>query len=81
MTTRSAQPSLSVPDRLLRRREVEAVTGMSCSRLYAAMREGHFPRPRRIGAGPNGAVAWPLSEVQKWMATLPVADPGHPDKP
>ena len=81
MTTRSTQASVSVSDRLLRRRQVEAMTGMSCSRLYAAMREGHFPRPRRIGAGPNGAVAWPLSEVQKWMATLPVADPLHLDRP
>ena len=64
------------PDRLLRRREVETITAMSCSRLYAAMREGNFPRPLRIGAGPNGAVAWRLSDVQAWIASRPVADPG-----
>lgn len=78
MTTRAKPAPAPIPDRLLRRPEVEAMTGMSTSRLYAAMREGRFPRPRRIGGGPNGAVAWLLSDVEKWMAELPLADPHVP---
>ena len=62
------------PDRLLRRREVEAVTGLSCSRLYALMGAGHFPRPLRIGSGPRGAVAWPTREIEQWIAERPRSD-------
>ena len=78
MLTPASQLSAPIPDRLLRRPEVEHMTGMSTARLYSAMREGRFPRPRRIGKGPHGAVGWPLSEVQDWMANLPVADLQHP---
>ena len=55
------------------------MTGLSTSRLYAAMQDGRFPRPRRIGKGPHGAVAWLLSEVHQWMRTRPVADSEHLD--
>ncbi len=37
-------------DRLLRRPDVEAVTGLSRSSLYAKMDSGDFPCPVRIGA-------------------------------
>ena len=79
MSTQAKPIPAITTDRLLRRPEVEAITGMSTSRLYAAMREGRFPPPRRIGAGPNGAVAWLHSEVQAWMSKLPVANPEHPN--
>ena len=32
-------------DRLLRRREVEKITGMSRSSIYRLMQDGDFPRP------------------------------------
>ena len=32
-------------DRLLRRREVEKITGMSRSSIYRLMPDGEFPRP------------------------------------
>ena len=37
-------------DRLLRRREVEKITGMSRSSIYRLMQEDEFPRPLRIGS-------------------------------
>ena len=76
MTTQSCTSSPSTtPDRLLRRPEVEAMTAMSCAAIYAAMSAGTFPRPRRIGTTPRGAVRWLLSDVEKWIESRPVADP------
>ena len=65
----------SITERLLCRPEVEAMTGMSCSGIYRSMELGQFPRPRRIGTGPNGAVRWLQSDIQEWMSQLPIADP------
>ena len=44
-------------DRLLRRPEVEELTGLARATLYQKMAMGHFPRPVKLGVR---AVAWPL---------------------
>ena len=51
-------------DVLLRRRDVEALTGLSRAWIYAAMKQGHFPRPVRIG---RRMVAWPRSAIDDWI--------------
>ena len=51
-------------DSLLRRPDVEALTGLSRAWIYAAMQRGDFPRPLRIG---KRAVAWPRSAVDAWI--------------
>ena len=58
--------------RLLRRPEVEKLTGLSRSSIYALMDRGEFPRPRRIG---QRAVAWDAATLERWLATREVADP------
>jgi len=58
-------------ERLLRRREVEAITGLSRSGLYRLMEEGEFPRPLRVG---RASVRWRLSEVQAWIDECPKAE-------
>lgn len=57
-------------DRLLRRREVEARTGLSRTSIYRLMREGRFPEPLKIG---SKAVRWPESEIGDWLAARPRA--------
>lgn len=52
-------------DRMLRRNEVEAITGRSRSAIYEGIATGTFPRPVKIGAR---AVAWPESVIRKWIA-------------
>ena len=52
------------PDRLIRRREVEAITAISRSTIYAWMAEGKFPEPVKLGAR---AVAWRLSDISAWI--------------
>lgn len=60
-------------ERLHRRRQVEAITGLSRSTIYAKMdpRGPHydptFPVPVRLGAR---AVAWRESEIVAWMNGL-----------
>jgi len=50
--------------RLLRRKTVEARTGLARSTLYQMMQTGHFPKPVRIG---GRAVAWLESDIDEWI--------------
>ena len=52
-------------DRMLRRSEVESVTGLSKTTIYEGMAAGTFPRSTRIGVK---AVAWPESVIKAWLA-------------
>ena len=51
--------------RLLDRRAVEVMTGLSRSAIYAAMTDGTFPKPIRIG---TRGVRWFEHEVLDWIA-------------
>jgi len=53
-------------ERLLRIGEVKRLTGLSAATLYRKISVKDFPRPVQLGAA---ARAWPLSEVQDWIAT------------
>ena len=55
----------STGTRLLRRKEVEATTGLSKSHIYDLMKRGLFPLPVPLSAK---AVGWVSSEVQAWCA-------------
>lgn len=57
-------------NRLLRREEVEAQTGLSRSAIYRLMRAGQFPEPIKIGPR---AVRWPQSELDDFLASRPRA--------
>ena len=52
-------------ERLIRIGEVKRLTGLSTATLYRKISVKEFPRPVRLGAN---ACAWPLSEVQDWIA-------------
>lgn len=47
-----------------RRTEIENLTGLSRSTIYALMAQGEFPRPVRMTAK---AVAWPESKITEWL--------------
>lgn len=49
---------------LLRRREVEARTGLSRSTIYQKVAQGEFPAPVSIG---GRSVAWVEQEVDTWI--------------
>jgi prophage regulatory protein len=49
---------------ILRRREVEKMTGMSRSTIYLHMSLGEFPKPIKLG---SRSVGWIKSEVLSWL--------------
>lgn len=51
-------------DTILRRRDVERVTGLRRSSLYEKIRAGNFPRPLKIN---SRSVGWLSSEVAEWQ--------------
>ena len=61
-----AQHIQPVPPRLciLRRREVEARTGLSRSTIYQRCSMKTFPTPVRLG---GRAVGWVESEIEAWL--------------
>lgn len=60
-------------ERILRRREVELMTGRSRSSIYEDVRSGQFPAPVRLG---KSAVGWRQSEVERWIQERPSARGG-----
>ena len=51
-------------EKLLRRPEVEARTGLSRSSIYAFMKRGEFPQPVKLG---TRLVAWRESDISAWL--------------
>ena len=41
--------------------------------LRELIKRGAFPAAVKIGSGPNGKVAWRLSEIEAWKASRPFA--------
>jgi prophage regulatory protein len=54
---------------LLTRQEIMATTGLSYPTIWQRMREGKFPRAREVG----GRAMWLASEVDAWVAALPLS--------
>ena len=65
-------------NRLLRRRQVEEITGLSRSSIYRLMQSREFPRPVRVGPT---AVRWRASDITGWIESRPEAssEVGPPD--
>ena len=50
--------------RILRRKLVEAQTGLSRSKIYYLVAREQFPRPIKIGAR---AVGWVEADIEAWI--------------
>lgn len=51
--------------RLLRRQEVERLTGLSRSCIYKRMSEGEFPKAIPLG---GRLVAWKSDDIENWIS-------------
>lgn len=49
---------------ILRRKQVESRTGLSCSTLYLRMSEGTFPKSISLG---DNSVGWIEAEINCWI--------------
>jgi predicted DNA-binding transcriptional regulator AlpA len=61
-------PPARLDARLLSKREVLAIVGVSYPTVWSWMRHGKFPRSRVVG----GKSMWLSTEVEAWLAALPV---------
>ena len=50
--------------KILRRKDVEEIVGLSRSTIYKLMSTGAFPRSFRLGPR---AVGWRLSDIEAWI--------------
>jgi prophage regulatory protein len=53
-------------DRIIRRPEVERMTGLSRSTIYDWMARDTFPAPVRLGIR---TIGWRISDIEAWMHT------------
>lgn len=53
--------------KILRRNEVENITGLSRSTIYDKIKKGVFPRPIKLG---ERSVGWVSSDIQKWIQDM-----------
>jgi prophage regulatory protein len=58
------QENAQMAEKHYRRPEVEELTGLSRTTIYAMMSRGEFPRPIRLT---RKAVAWPESAITEWL--------------
>ncbi len=60
---------------LLRRPDVQKITGLATSTLYRDISLGVFPRPVLLT---GRAVAWRLSDVERWIESRETETGGYP---
>jgi prophage regulatory protein len=63
--TSTAATAAAASRRILRRAEVEARTGFKRAHIYNLMKEGKFPKAKRLGVR---AVGWDSEEIEQWIA-------------
>ncbi len=51
-------------DRVIRRKELEKIVGLSRSSIYLRMSNGTFPKPIPLG---GRSVGWLESDIQAWI--------------
>lgn len=62
--TSALTPSPLTANRILRRPEVQELTGLCTSAIYSGMRRGTFPRPVQIGPR---AVGWRSQDIAAFL--------------
>jgi prophage regulatory protein len=60
--------------RIIRRKEVESITGLGRSTIYLRIQEGRFPRPINLG---GRAVGWLENEIEGWLSCRIAASRGQ----
>ena len=54
----------NAPDRIIRTKEVQSLTGLSRTSIWRLERKGEFPARVPLG---TGSVGWKYTEVQAWV--------------
>lgn len=62
---------LAKKTRLITRRDVERLTGLTRNQIRRLELEGNFPARRRVG---DRSIGWKLVEIVDWVRSLPVEE-------
>ncbi|AVX38404.1 TPA: AlpA family phage regulatory protein [Citrobacter freundii] len=54
-------------NRILRKKEVLHLTGISSATLYRLISKGAFPESKKLTGDSGRAVGWGLNEIQNWV--------------
>ena len=60
--------------KILRRLDVQRITGLSKATIWRLVKEGSLPRPIKLGAR---AVGWKSNEIADWIESRPRATSGN----
>jgi prophage regulatory protein len=55
---------MEIRDRVVRRKQLLEIIGLSCATQWRLERAGLFPARIRLG---KGSVGWHLAEVEEWL--------------
>jgi prophage regulatory protein len=61
---RDRQPQILLSERLIRKKDLYAYTGLHRTQIQQAINAGTFPKPVHVGAR---IVAWRGSEIEEWQ--------------
>ena len=64
------EKEVSMQAKVLRRKDVEAVVGLSRSTIYHLISERLFPAPIKLG---KRAVGWKVSDLEIWLSNREIA--------
>ncbi|EKK7717248.1 AlpA family transcriptional regulator [Cronobacter dublinensis] len=54
-------------NRILRKKEVLHLTGISAATMYRLISKGDFPSSKKLTGDGGRAVGWELHEIQRWI--------------
>ncbi|AYY75259.1 AlpA family transcriptional regulator [Citrobacter sp. TBCP-5362] len=54
-------------NRILRKKEVLHLTGISTATMYRLIAKGDFPKSKKLTGDSGRAVGWESNEIQSWI--------------
>ncbi|EIK0049901.1 AlpA family transcriptional regulator [Salmonella enterica] len=61
-------------NRILRKKEVLHLTGISAATMYRLIAKGQFPASRKLTGDGGRAVGWGLHEIQNWIQSRGISN-------
>lgn len=61
-------------NRILRKKEVLHLVGISSATLYRLIAKGDFPKSKKLTGDSGRAVGWGANEIQNWILSRGISD-------
>ncbi|MFJ5330603.1 MULTISPECIES: helix-turn-helix transcriptional regulator [Pectobacterium] len=61
-------------NRILRKKEVLHLTGISAATMYRLIAKGEFPISKKLTGEAGRAVGWGLNEIQTWIQSRGISN-------